>query len=374
MNASSRGMVSLEKQRRKNILKALFCFIFISTCLSYAVLLKRILTSSINNEIDAAAPTSAAADDNKNNKTRQSVRTGSRYLLYITTHMSEHHLSFLQHCWPLAVQNSPQLLQQSDIMVFSTNPDNVNMTKQEINLFYAAFPNNKVILHDYGSSTLYPDFDKSYHEGAKLPMMEAFRHHWFDTYDWVIRVNLDVVIRNDTWMVATMENDDDVDGIFTDCFGRNPTCQQNCTSHIIHSDFFAFRPRAIPRDTPCTQGLGWSDTTSSAEIVTSRMFREYIVKNGRDRWLPNAAPHKQALCRLSGASVKNPVTHYHEETGKNENSTQLCIEYFLQYGSVTGNKSTTTTSSSIGAGGSDNNDNHLSLNHHQTVVVLDENF
>jgi hypothetical protein len=317
----------------------------------------------------------AAAALMKKQKTKTKKRQPGRFLLYITTHLSAHQMSFLSHCWPLAVQNSPQLLQKADVMVFaSANNNNQNMTSDEMNAFHAAFPNNnKLIIHDYGAS---PTVDKSYQGGAKLPMIEAMKHRWFFepiAYDWVIRVNLDVVIRNDSWILETFQDDDNAaDGIFADCFGRKCPPPYGCMKNLIHSDFFAFRPRAI-QHSAYSNDEGWSDSRS-AEIVTSNMFRQYIVQYGRDRWLPDTWPHQQGKCRLSGASPQNPVTHYHDEPIIGEstrNDAQRCVDYFLQYGKVTGNRSRNSSTS-------DDFDDDLISRHrhsyHDTIVVLDETF
>ena len=70
-----------------------------------------------------------------------------------------------------------------------------------------------------------------------------------------VRVNPDVIIRDDAWLLQTMHNSD-VDGIFTDC-DRNWTvvdgkkCSvaegagRRCLDSQIQSDFFGFRPSAI---------------------------------------------------------------------------------------------------------------------------------
>jgi hypothetical protein len=56
---------------------------------------------------------------------------------------------------------------------------------------------------------------------------------WFDEYDWVIRLNPDVLILDDKWLLEIMRNSS-IDGIF-----------QDCTVCLLHTDFFAVRPRAV---------------------------------------------------------------------------------------------------------------------------------
>ena len=75
-------------------------------------------------------------------------------------------------------------------------------------------------------------------KGATKAVTDAFgekgyQEKWFEGYDWVIRLNADVLLMDDTWLRKTMENAS-IDGIFGACMGDQ-----------IHTDFFALRPQAV---------------------------------------------------------------------------------------------------------------------------------
>lgn len=73
-------------------------------------------------------------------------------------------------------------------------------------------------------------------EGAKAAISDASREGWFNDYDWVILVNSDVIIRNDTFMLDIMQNDPNATtAILVNCNGNN-------TSPKVHTDFFAIKP------------------------------------------------------------------------------------------------------------------------------------
>ena len=68
------------------------------------------------------------------------------------------------------------------------------------------------------------------------PWWRASGHGWFEGYDWVVRLNPDVLVRNDTFLLQAM-GDDAVHGIFVDCLDRPcPTgrrCEDSMHSHRL---------------------------------------------------------------------------------------------------------------------------------------------
>ena len=86
-----------------------------------------------------------------------------------------------------------------------------------------------------------------YQVGAILALVEGYKHGWFEDYDWVIRVNPDVLIRNDTFILASMAVDS-VHGIFVDCHDKLCPTGRGCSSRHVHTEIFAIRPRAISLD------------------------------------------------------------------------------------------------------------------------------
>ena len=155
-----------------------------------------------------------------------------KVLLFITTFDSEAHFDFLRTCWPPSIAKSP-LLQKADVLVFSSGHDFYFGKTRNISLIEATFPGQNIsvqIRQNIG-----------YQHGAILALEEALKNKWFNGYDWVIRLNPDVIIRNDTWIQKTM-NDPNIDGIFVKCFDwsdpRNKTLK-------VHTDFSIFRPAAL---------------------------------------------------------------------------------------------------------------------------------
>jgi hypothetical protein len=166
---------------------------------------------------------------------------------------------------------------------------------------------------------------------------------WFDDYDWVIRLNPDVLIRNDTWLISTMMNDS-IDAIFHDCYNRklypsnhddkndvvenenddngdHPTLSSSIPQ--FHTDFTAFRPRAINRDLVCSaltrnvtfNSTGSNEITSIAFPITVAEHHYTgavwnIYQSQRFVYLEGGNTTIPGHCRLEG--VHSPVLHVHE--------------------------------------------------------------
>ena len=212
-----------------------------------------------------------------------------RVLTYITTHLSSQHYAFLEGCWPGSLKSLP-IFQGSDFMMFVTaEPDR---TQIDMELIRSVFARPGITVH------VRPN--PGYQEGAVLALTAAFEHGWFEGYDWVIQVNPDVLIRNDTFLRQSMANDR-ISGIFVDCLDRPCLAGKRCLDRQIHTDFFAIRPTAISR------GEILKADNSHAEAVATKAFSG-IVRNGSDAWLPGTGPHN-GMCRVTG--IFSPVVHDH---------------------------------------------------------------
>jgi hypothetical protein len=225
---------------------------------------------------DADATAGAAAKANK-------------ILVYITTHLSEQHNDFLEQCWPPLLSTLP-LFQKSDFMIFATETEGVRVNETLVRSVFATH-----------GITVHASPNPGYQGGAILALVEGFRNGWFQDYEWLVRVNPDVLIRNDTFLLSSMGNDG-VNGIFVDCKDRQCPAGNKCTSRRIHTDFFAVRPKAVELEAVLNVG----DFTN-AESMATKIFSG-IVKNGSDVWLPDTGPHK-GHCRVVGQS--SPVIHSH---------------------------------------------------------------
>ena len=207
-----------------------------------------------------------------------------KLLIYMTTHLPESHIAFFP-CWKDAVERL-EIFKYADLMLYTASQP----TEAQLNLL--PFRQTTIRLYQ----------NPGYSEGAVQAMVDPFLENgttWFDDYDWVIRVNPDVLIRNDTWLIQTMLNTS-VDLILSDCWTQDYTVHSN--PHF-HTDFYAFRPRAVDRDHILQVDR------SHAETHMTQSFR-HVYEAGRAAWLIGAMMENYGDCRVAG--VDSPVLHVHE--------------------------------------------------------------
>merc|ERR1712151_1377186 len=82
-------------------------------------------------------------------------------------------------------------------------------------------------------------------EGAISALALASKHGWFDEYDWVFRMNPDVIIQDDAWILDTITNDHDASLIYIECQPQLAPRFHNVRK--IHTDFFALKPSSIDK-------------------------------------------------------------------------------------------------------------------------------
>jgi hypothetical protein len=214
----------------------------------------------------------------------------SKILLFITTHFSPEHIRYFDCCWPQLMEKS-QFLPHVHVLIFSTNmtiiPDRV---LDHVGSLFVSNPTYKIeFAPQYEMSRLSKLYkhNPKLQRGANLGMARGFLRGWFDNYNWLIRINPDVLIRNSTWLVQQLlmslqeqpHNDDiqlssqgsngsssyeDVDvsqrhlstnSNETTTDGESaqppppPTILQGifhrCSPIRLHSDFFAIRPQVL---------------------------------------------------------------------------------------------------------------------------------
>jgi len=253
---------------------------------------------------EKARPFTAAVRNFTINSTneQQRRRQQQRIAIYMTTHLSAQHIEFLQKCWRAAFQRLP-LLQQADLLVYA-NHDNPNLHKYA-HLFYdLGFANVK----------MYP-YNKlnQYQKGAIVAMLDPFlaKNRWFQDYDWIIRLNPDVLIRRDQWLLETMNNPS-IDGIFIDWSYNSATDQK-----ALQTDFYAFRPQAVNVKNLFLMYQIQKRRFFHAEPHLYPGFQD-IIERGRVAWLPNAE-RKGDWARVLG--TKSDVVHVHDLV-------QECPNYF----------------------------------------------
>merc|ERR1719491_1899132 len=131
-------------------------------------------------------------------------------------------------------------------------------------------------------------------------MREAMVKGWFAKYDWVVRLNPDVILRNDTFLLRTMRHDRDAAGVLIDCDARRPW-------DLIHTDFFAARPAALSPDAFLDVSTGKG---MSVEGHFAADIRGSILEPGRARWMPGSQPTWHT-CRAGFGRRKEGADVFH---------------------------------------------------------------
>eukprot|EP00984_Skeletonema_dohrnii_P008468 scaffold3114_cov130-Skeletonema_dohrnii-CCMP3373.AAC.1 len=217
-----------------------------------------------------------------------------KILLYITTHMSDLHRSALEYVWPHAV-NASNLLSQADVLLHYSATTSAEEQEEQLNLHHlmkTAFGpsgNNVTILHSRQNP--------GYQEGAIKAISDALENNWFTPYDWIIRVNPDVIIRNDTWIIHQMLDKEKVGAILVDCGDQF----LNSANAKVHTDFSIFQPKYI-------QVPEEAKRIANAEKHFSKIIEE-VWTTGRAAILPDNDPN-DGICRVRGH--KSSVVHDHE--------------------------------------------------------------
>lgn len=207
-----------------------------------------------------------------------------KVLVYITTHMSPSHIEYFTNCWEYMVATVP-LFHNADFMLHTTeNLDPV--------LLKRIFPSQKV------TEMVMPTMPKQ--SGAIKALTDGFTNKWFKDYDWLIRVNPDVLMINDTWVSTQMRNDQ-VDGVFVNCL--KDLCESNCAHNKAHTDFFAVRPSAIEETIHMHPEIPNAEKHFTASI-------QHIIGTGQDRWMTKLlGVDLKGQCRTRGPT--SPVQHEH---------------------------------------------------------------
>ena len=221
--------------------------------------------------------------------------------LFMTTHFSDQHIQFLTRCWPEAVKRF-QLLQQADLLLYTprdpptrllsnlTGFHNVTIKKYyQPDLQGASEYWRRNGLMDADWTTLETpelqqqkrQFDALKQRYAIQSMIDGFlpHHRWFDEYDWVIRLNPDVVIRDDTFLANVIYQQPPVyDLVYV-----------QCNWNQIHTDFTAFRPAAVRE--------------YDHQLILNAMLIQNAEQHLHDSWYPII--HSNRSIALPGAYANN---------------------------------------------------------------------
>ena len=161
-----------------------------------------------------------------------------------------------------------------------------------------------------------PNF--GYQEGAVGAAHIAFSSGWFDGYDWVIRMNPDVVIYNENPLFALMERPDNW-GVFGACKKGPFPCRQHSGCGLTqkgfwtHTDFNAVRPDRVPRDAFNVSGAremhgypGVPPSNVHAESQATGAFRD-IFSARADAYIWRQDVDNN--CRIRGGGVWHTTEH-----------------------------------------------------------------
>jgi len=197
------------------------------------------------------------------------------------------------------------------------------------------------------STIVFNAFNPGYQSGAKYAMAIALRSGWFSAYDWIVRLNPDVMVWDEATLTGFMYNKSaSFDGVFANC-GRKGCCGKKggcppygpgCTAALMHSDFFAVRPTMVRQDDFSCWNTSGGDTgippgarsddvftpdpsdpcakfmrgaAGHAEEQATRAFAPIVARRA-DAWLSASNPRMHCHIRAGG------VYHMFEGTRRRE--------------------------------------------------------
>lgn len=244
-----------------------------------------------------------------------------KILIYITTHLSESHLRYFHCCWPILIRNSP-LVQRAHILIASTATKPETELQTELTFLESLFSRNpsytywtpenfahlqfcdayKNVTRNRGNTNKPPVSYKqclaNYGVAEGLYLMKG--------YDWVVRLNPDVLIRQPTLFLDAMSLNSTLDAILIHC---------GIGTRQIHTDFWAIRPEILSNTS--FQRMAKVGSHLNHERTAFREFRPTIALN-RHAWVPNVEPSR-GVCRVRGP--KAPVYHAHDSCTSEEDMT-----------------------------------------------------
>jgi hypothetical protein len=259
------------------------------------------------------SPETFVAEDKsaKSPPRRNVVQPGLNSVLYITTHFSDVHLRYLHCCWPILVKKSP-LIQKLHIIVAATNFTPVKQEELdylEKDLFASnpsyqfLTPSNASHLSHCQPFRLDPRMNPNREVTGSYKQCLAnygvsFGWAAVKDFDWMIRLNPDVLLRQSMWLLESMQNTS-LDAFLISCGERT---QQ------IHTDFWVVRPSAVVggNEIPFLH-MSKIRSRLNHERTAFHQFGRILAAN-RHAWVPGIMPSR-GICRARGS--KAPVFHDH---------------------------------------------------------------
>lgn len=240
-------------------------------------------------------------------------RNHVRILLFLPTHLSANHYACLR-CWPYMLART-QLMRQADVLVYGGA---IGVNKSLIQLWKSTLrrtlPNPNVTFMQYAPR--YPGKQR----GAMEPVAIAHTNGWFAGYDWVVRLNPDVLTLDERPLARLIQLN--VSGIFANCCSdancSNRPIQVSGAAHdhlklanqiqadllgealpLVHTDFFAFRPAAV-----ASNFFADHSQWEIAEYHATSAFRNMIqARTGSATWLVPYKRERRGGCRILGGGI-----------------------------------------------------------------------
>ena len=205
-----------------------------------------------------------------------------RVLLFFASFPKRQHLQALQTCWPRLLARGSMLRSAHALVFLGGNTS--RRVLEEWKHAVAHLGVNATLQHD--------PYNPGYQSGAMRTMRVFLDKQRGRGYDWVIRLNPDTLIYDDTHLAH----------FFTQ---RNLTavlanCLSNTQSPAIHTDFFAVRPQCIPAGA----FADWK-SAPNAERQATRDFGK-ILRGKSFAWL--LPRNFDGICRVRG----NGLWHGHD--------------------------------------------------------------
>ena len=211
-----------------------------------------------------------------------------RVLIYITAACGACHLYDLETRWPSSMRAAP-LLVHAEILTYAGCKKNHGASRWAHAL--ALLPNKNV-------SLAWSNHNPSKQEGASLAIVTALENGWFAGYDWIIRVNLDVVVKESAFLESKL--------LQANTSAVLAICAYNQFNYVP-TDFFASRPQEMA-------AVPWT-TKGNAERAATAVFKPAIdegravtfdKKNGQTCRVRNMGIfHEHQLTPLQCASSLN---------------------------------------------------------------------
>jgi len=264
--------------------------------------------SRLGNASLNAAHTSTEASESSANSS--GVLDALRMVLFISTTRSDQHTSFLE-CQADLMSRLPMLSRADAVLsVLVDKRSVVGAVEPLVDVSQQLRQKYEQLLAPWSTGTKRVYFleDPGGDQGAKKAVHVAFSSGWFSSYDWVIRMEPDVVIYNENYLISLMGMPDNW-GIFASC-NLNPCmhklrpicCHQRSGCGLqddfrTNADFYAVRPDRIPRDA----FNHWDGKVGEeVEHFISRAFRSiYEAKKEVYIWQDN----NDYACRTRGSGV-----------------------------------------------------------------------